>query len=212
MPAVEAEKVGLLVECGPAGLEVVLCRRICELLRREHAVEFQLEVVSMDNKAKLTEDCGRVTSLLLQSGCLRVVILWDERPAWPRKGEPLCWHRDRRRILENLSAAQVSEQRAHLVCIEREFESWLLFDHPMLSAVFSRPTHPVRVRKQRDPHRNKNPKGTMNHLFKKHRRGPYINRDHANDFARHLVDLGRLRRCETFCRFVRFVLGRASDG
>ena len=121
-------KIGLLVECGRDGLEVVLCRRIGELLSQDCGAEVELEIVPMDNKARLLEDCGSVVARLLANGCDRVVILWDERPAWPEMGEPLCWHNDRLQVLAELKKAKVSVGKAHLVCIECEFESWLLFD------------------------------------------------------------------------------------
>jgi len=129
MAIARAPIVGILVECGRGGLEDVLCRRICELLREQTGVEFEIDIVPMDNKARLIQECGTVTARLLDDGCHRVVILWDERPAWPRIGERLCWHNDRQSILASLRQAQVANRPVHLVCIEREFESWLLFDH-----------------------------------------------------------------------------------
>ena len=51
-------KIGLLVECGRDGLEVVMCRRIGELLSQDRGVEVELDIVPMDNKARLLEDCG----------------------------------------------------------------------------------------------------------------------------------------------------------
>jgi hypothetical protein len=137
------------------------------------------------------------------------VILWDERPAWPKAGERLCWHNDRQDILANLQQARVVDQPVHLVCIEREFESWLLFDHEMLSSVLSTPAHPVRVGRQECPDRLSNPKGKMTSLFRQHRRGQYRDITQAENFARCLKDLTRLRRCETFRRFAARVTGEA---
>ena len=108
--------------------------------------------------------------------------------------------------------AQVAENLAHLVCIEREFESWLLHDHPMLSAVLSTTEHPRGFLPQRNPHRMPNPKGTMTSLFREHRGWRYVDIQHARDFARCLQDLGRLRRCDTFRRFAQFVVGRMPSG
>jgi hypothetical protein len=124
-------------------------------------VRFEIDIVPLDNKPRLIQECGVVTSRLLDDGSDRVVILWDERPAWPKLSDPLCWHHDRETIQANLRQAQVAEDLAHLVCIEREFESWLLYDDPMLSAVLSTAEHPLRIPAQRHPHRMPNPKGTM---------------------------------------------------
>ena len=202
-------RVGILVECGPQGLEAVVCRRLCALLREHTGVAFQEDIVPMDTKRNLIQGCAEVAARLLNSGCHRVVILWDERPAWPRVGDRLCWHNDRQDILANLQRARVADRPVHLVCIEREFESWLLFDHSMLSSVLSTTAHPVRVNRQRNPDRSPNPKGTMSSLFKQHRGWRYVDIQHAPAFARCLQDLSHPRRCATFCRFAERVTGQA---
>ena len=194
-------KVGLLVECGREGLEAIVCRKLCQLIAAEKGIELELEIVPMDNKARLLEECGKATSNLLANGCKRVVILWDERPAWPEMGAPLCWHNDRLQALAELQAANVPENAAHLVCIEREFESWLLFDHKMLECVLSRPAHPVRVPKQSKPHRQPNPKGKMTTLFRELAHKTYVDVLFAKQFASCFSALNRIRRCKTFKRF-----------
>jgi hypothetical protein len=201
-------KVGVLVECGRQGLEDVVCRRLFALLREQSGVEFEFDILPMDNKARLIQECGTAASLLLGNGCDRVVILWDERPAWPKASEKLCWHNDRQDIQSNLRRAQVDHAVIHLVCIEREFESWLLYDERMLSCVLSTAAHPVRVGRQRTPHRMTNPKGTMTSLFRQHRGWRYVDVQYAPDFARCLENLSRLRRCESFQRFAERVTGR----
>jgi hypothetical protein len=201
-------RVGILVECGRQGLEAVVCRRLCALLREHTGVRFEDDIVPMDNKRNLIQACGRATAALFNSGCRRVVILWDERPAWPRAGERLCWHNDRQDILANLRQARVADRPVHLVCIEREFESWLLFDDRMLSSVLSTTAHPIRVGRQRSPHTAPNPKGTMIGLFRQHRGWRYVDVQHAPAFARCLEDLTHLRRCATFRRFAERVTGQ----
>jgi hypothetical protein len=202
-------KVGILVECGRQGLEDVVCRRICVLLRERTGVDFEIDIVPMDDKPNLIRNCGAATARLFEDGCDRVVILWDERPAWPKKGDPLCWHNDRTDVLTSLRQAQMGPNRSvHLVCIEREFESWLLFDERMLSCVLSTETHAVRIDPQRNPDRMKNPKGRMTSLFRQHRGWRYVDVQHAPDFARCLENLTRLRRCATFRRFAVRVTGK----
>lgn len=202
-------KVAILVECGRQGLEAVLCRRLCSLLSEHTGVEFEFEIVPMDNKPRLIQECGTATARLFDTGCDRVVILWDERPAWPKAGERLCWHNDRQDILTSLRESRVGNRSVHLVCIEREFESWLLFDERMLSSVLSTAAHRVRIGRQRNPHRISNPKGTMTSLFKQHRGWRYVDVEHATHFARCLENLTRLRQCATFKRFAERVTGRA---
>jgi hypothetical protein len=200
-------KVGLLVECGREGLEVQLCRRIAELLREEADGKLTLDIVPMDDKRNLIEECATASKNLLDDDCDHVVILWDERPAWPEMHEKLCWHEEREKILEELRGAQLEKEPISLVCIEREFESWLLFDHRMIECTLSRPTHPVRVPKQKHPDRMKNPKGAMMKLFQELAGRRYVDREAAREFVECLTDLSHLRHCKTFCRFEEKLVG-----
>lgn len=194
-------KVGLLVECGRVGLEAVVCQRICELLCLDHGADIEIDIVPMDNKRRLIEESGVTARLLLSSGCDRVVILWDERPAWPKSSDKLCWHNDRVDVLASLAAHHVTTANVGLVCIEREFESWLLFDHSMLSRMLSRPTHKVDFPKQSHPDRAANPKGTMMSLVKSLAGETYVDVQFAPRFAKSLDSLNKLKRCKTFKRF-----------
>ncbi len=194
-------KVGLLVECGRFGLEAVVCQRICELLQQDHGADIAIDIVPMDNKKRLIEESGAAAKALLSSGCERVVILWDERPAWPKTSDKLCWHNDRVDVLASLAAHNVTAANVGLVCIEREFESWLLFDHPMLSRLLSRPTHKIDFPKQNRPDRSANPKGTMTSIVKKLAGETYVDVQFAPRFAKSLDSLNKLKRCKTFKRF-----------
>lgn len=201
-------KVGILVECGRDGLEVHMCRRICQLLSEYCEVQLQPVIRSMDNKARLLEECGTVTRLLFADGCERVVILWDERPAWPKMDKALCWHNDREKILQELQQAGVAHQPVFLVCIEREFESWLLFDERLIAKVLSTDAHPRHIRAQKHPDRLSNPKGVMITLFRQHGKN-YVDTLYARSFATCLSDINRLKRCPTFCRFAEKLTGYA---
>jgi len=205
-------KVGLLVESGRIGIETVVCRRICSLLNIEHQAQIEVDIVSMDNKRRLLNECATATAALLASGCTRVVILWDERPAWPSMHEELCWHRDREYALSQLTADNIPIDRVHLVCIEREFESWLMFDHNMLSRVLSKPTHKVTFPKVRRPDRNKNPKGTLGSKIKELSGMTYVDVNFAPMFAKELDSLNRLFKCVTFKRFASRLTGIDFEG
>lgn len=201
-------RVGILVECGRGGLEIQVCKKICTLLNEQLNMEIEPMIVPMDNKVQLLEECGTATRNLFTDGCQRVVILWDERPAWPDIKETLCWHNDREKILAELTQAGMHDRPVYLVCIEREFESWLLFDHAMLSDVLSKPTRPVKLRRQNHPDRIRNPKGHMMNIFKQHGRR-YVDTEYARRFAAALTTLNHLGRFATFCRFVEKITGRA---
>jgi hypothetical protein len=204
-------RVGILVECGPDGLEVHLCRRICALLRTERGIELEEQIVPMDNRSRLLAECVMEAGNLLAGGCERIVILWDERPSWPSVDEALCWSRERGAILSALRGQGLAGQPVYLVCIEREFESWLLFDERLLSAVLSTPEHPRRVKAPRNPHRIPNPKGAMMRLFKRHGHKRYVDSLYARRLAAALENLTRLRGCETFRRFEAKLTGRAGE-
>jgi hypothetical protein len=200
-------KIGLLVECGRDGLEAIVCEKLCQMIAADNEIAIEVEIQPMVNKKFLLEACGTAAVNLLANGCDRIVILWDERPAWPKMGEPLCWHNDRFRVLQELTAANVPIERIHLVCIEREFESWLLFDEKMLSTVLSSQTHKVKVSKQRHPDQQPNPKGLMTTLFRKLAGKTYVDVQFAKQFENGLTQLNRLRKCQTFKRFEQKILG-----
>jgi hypothetical protein len=200
-------RVGILVECGPEGLEVLVCERICALLERPPQIVIEPDILPMDNKLRLIEECGTATRSLFDRGCERVVILSDERPAWPDRKQPLCWYNERVRIREELQREGVANRPVSLVCIEREFESWLLHDHQLLSALLSRKTRPVRVPRQKHPDRIPNPKGRMEAIFDEHG-ARYVDVQYARRIADLLDDLTRLKRCATFVRFAEKITGR----
>jgi Domain of unknown function (DUF4276) len=201
-------RIALLVECGRDGLESIVCRKMIQLLAVEHKVAIQADIIPMDNKARLIQECGTVCSTLLANGYERVIVLWDERPAWPKEGEALCWHNDREDILDRLKHTSVSNDHVHLVCIEREFESWLLFDHKLIACVLSSDEHPVKVPAQKKPDRMGRPKGTMISLFRELAGKRYVDVQFALRFAECLTTLSRIRKCRTFKRFEQSVTGQ----
>lgn len=193
-------KAGILVECGPEGMEVHLCRRIAELVVEETGIDLEVDIVPMDDKEALLEQCGGVALRLLNAGCDRVVILWDERPAWPDKKQKQCRRRERGQIFAELDKVGLADGPVFLVRIEREIESWLLFDEQMLSNVLSRPAHRVRAEPPQHPHKIPNPKGAMMTLFEKH--GQRYVATLGKKFAASLTGLRRMRKCKTFRRFI----------
>ena len=127
------------MECGRDGLEVQVCGRICALLRNEHGATIQEEIVPMVNKSRLIQEFAAAIRNLFADGTDRVIILWDEEPAWPDQHQELCWHRDKQQILQSLRGADLDLDLIHLVCIGRAFECWLLFDARLLSRVYRAP-------------------------------------------------------------------------
>lgn len=204
--AARISRVGIVVESGRNGLEDHFCRRICTLLREQHGARFEERIIFMDNKDRLLMQAAMTVNALLAEDFDRVVILWDEEPSWPDMKQRLCWHHEREQLLHSLAAQGLHRGPVHLVCIERAFESWLLFDDLLLSSFLSRPAHPVRVKTPKNPHRLRNAKGKLMRLIRQHGR-TYVDVVVASGLAAELDSLNRLRRCETFQRFVEKVIG-----
>lgn len=190
-------KVGLILECGPQGADKAVCEHFARLLDPE------IEIVSLtlDDKPNLIENCADAAIGLLEfDGCDRVVIIWDLYPAWRKRGERPCRKQDRDQVLEKLDNAGVSNPNVFLVCIEEELEAWLLSEHQAISAVLSRPTREVRIRRERHPERVRNPKVRIRKYFDENGK-IYDELVHAKQIAQNIANTNRLRRCRTFVRF-----------
>jgi hypothetical protein len=66
-------KIGFIFECGPGGAD----KQVCEYLARKLLSAVQCISRTLDNKANLLKDAGRVAAALLADGCERVLIVWD---------------------------------------------------------------------------------------------------------------------------------------
>lgn len=207
-------KVGLVVECTFAGLESVVCPKILSLLATETATEIELTLQTMTNKKLLIQDAAQTTRLLLAEGCNRVVIMWDENPPWTPKqdyAKERCWHIERDQIVESLKAANVNLKQLALVCIEHEFETWLLHDVQLLRAVISSPAHPAKIKKMPNPLQVDDPKAKLMAIFRQCKK--HYNPDvAARKFATSLDSLDRIRHCDTFRYFAQGVLGKMPKG
>jgi hypothetical protein len=70
-------KIGFIFECGPQGAD----QQVCEYLAGQLLPGVEWVSRTLDNKANLLQDAGRVAAALLADGCERVLIVWDLRPA-----------------------------------------------------------------------------------------------------------------------------------
>src|SRR5579863_7002653 len=104
-------KIGLVLECGPDGPDLHVCRRMVQLLLPDAEVGY----VTMDNKPNLLSQCGKAASVLIKQGCDRIIIVWDLYPAWREAGEKPCLCEDRRNIHRSLEQAEVDRRRVSLV-------------------------------------------------------------------------------------------------
>ncbi len=191
-------KIGMIFECGPDGAD----KKVCEHLARMIEPDIKISSVTLDNKPNLISECGIAAAQLLLDGCDRVIIVWDLYPAWREKKQRPCRKEDREAIMESLVNAEITSPNIYLVCIEEELEAWLLADGGAISAILSRPTHPVKIDDCKKPEQVQNPKKKMNKIFQENTGKPYLDRQHARMIVENLKDVNKLKRCSTFVRFV----------
>lgn len=198
-----APSLGLILECGPQGADKQVCEYLIERIRPGMRVRSE----TLDNKANLLRDSGKVAARLLKDGCECVLIVWDLRPAWPDRTDKPCRHAERIELLSRLAEAGVPEDApVYLVCVEQELESWLLANERALSAFLSTPAHPFPVPRVRSPDRHPQPKAEVIGLFKQARGWRYNDTVHAIRVLKAVqLDFGRLRSSESFCRFEKMV-------
>ena len=191
-------KIGFIFECGPAGAD----QQVCEYLAGQLLPGVECVSRTLDNKANLLQDAGRVAAALLADGCERVLIVWDLRPAWPDRKHKPCRRIERTALLELLNKVGITDQPVFLVCIEQELESWLLADERKLGEYLSTPAHQYTVPRMRRPDRDKQPKATVINHFKAARGWRYDDKVHAVCVVScGEPDWGRLRRSQSFARF-----------
>ncbi|MGI8668649.1 MAG: DUF4276 family protein [Aridibacter sp.] len=191
-------KVGLILECGPQGAD----KAVCEYLTRLLVPGVEVVSVTLNNKPGLIENCANAANALFETdSCDRVVIVWDLYPAWREAGERPCLVEDRSLILEKLDDAGMANRDIFLVCIKEELEAWLLSEHQAISFVLSRPQRAVRITRQQNTERLRNPKAILNKHFQENTGRPYNDLIHAPQIVRNIGNFNRLRRCETFVRF-----------
>ena len=191
-------KIGFVFECGPKGADEQVCEYLATLIRPGVVPVSR----TLDNKANLIKDAGRVAAKLLADGCERVLIVWDLRPAWPDKQTKPCRHDERMALLKALEDAGIASGPVFLVCVEQELESWLLADEARLSAYLSTLEHPFVVPRVRRPDREKNPKALMMNYFRAARGWRYEDRTHAIQILRLTgLDMKKLKRSASFARF-----------
>lgn len=191
-------KVGLIFECGPDGAD----KQVCEHLAKRADNQIEINSITLDNKAKLIEDCGSAALELLNDGCQRVVIVWDLYPPWRESNQRACLRTERRAVLRSLQLAGVNSPRVYLVCIIQELEAWLLSDGRGISYVLSKPHRKVKINDDKKADRVTKPKTRMIKLFQQNGGTPYLDRIHAQQIVRALPDLNRIKRSPSFARFI----------
>lgn len=190
-------RIGLILECGPAGAD----KQVYEALVGRLYPETACEIHTMSNKLALIQDCGATARTLLDIGCSSVFVMWDLYPAWREHGVKPCRHNDRLAVLASLRNAGANAHRCHLVCVEEELETWLISDERALKQVLSTRSGKKRITSHRQPEHVHKPKTVLIKMYEQLAGKKYTDRVDAIEIVRAIPDFRRLRRCSTFVRF-----------
>ena len=198
-----APKVGFIFECTDGGPDMRVCKRFLEILR----ARLRMDALGLSNKRHLRMHCGRAARHLLDSGCERVVILWDlVPPCWDEAEEDVSLYRDVRKIRASLQQHAVALDQVALVCQIEMLEAWLMADHRAVRSALERVgRRPLRRRLARynSVESISDPKGTLELLFEVHlgKGNYYRDHQHAYEIADGIQNTDFLRRSWTFRRF-----------
>lgn len=188
-------KIGILCEGGLQSED----QQVLRALARRIVPSAQVEIHPQGNKPELIANCGSATQALLDSGCCRVLIVWDVQPRW---GRPDGAQQDSQDIRQELDQHGLANHPCvFLVPIKAELEAWLLADGSALSQVLSRPAHPVRISNTAKVESQTNPKKRLESLFQRHGK-PYVPTTHASQIVASLrPNFGVLGKVPSFRQF-----------
>lgn len=193
-------KIGLIFECGPQGAD----KQVCEYLAKKIRPDAEYVSKTLDNKDNLLNQAAEVAKGLIEIDlCDRVLIIWDLRPSWPDMKTKPCRWAERQKLLADLQANMLQNKAIFLICIEQEFESWLLADKDAVNSFLSRPAHIYSgATTVSRPDNEKNPKSRMMGYFKAARGCKYDDKVHAIGIIKQeCLNLKKLRRSNSFGRF-----------
>lgn len=155
-------KIGIVCEGRLAGEDA----QVLEHFARRIAPQATVKAFPQGTKPELFAKAGDVAKSLFDTGYDRVVIVWDILPRWDKPdGEA----QDLLDLQPSLVNAGVDTHPClYKVAIHKELEAWLLADGAALSAVMSRPAHPVTVKDNKNAETEGNAKKKLEKLFATH--------------------------------------------
>jgi hypothetical protein len=156
--------IGIICEAGLGSEDEQVLRHLAGRIRPDATPMIR----PLGRKPDLIVQCGQVAQALFDSGCERVLVIWDVFPRWGRPDGEAQDIADIQAILTQAGLA--NHPCLFLVAIQAELEAWLLADGSALSATLSRPTHPVTVGHSRNIEHNTNPKKRLESIFGQHGR------------------------------------------
>lgn len=199
-------KVGIVCEGRLAGEDA----QVLEHFARRIVPQAEVRAFPQGTKPELFAKAGEVAKSLFDTGFDRVLIVWDILPRWEKPdGEA----QDLLDLEPSLITAGVQANPClYKVAIHKELEAWLLADGSALSAVLSRPAHPVVIKDSKNIETDANPKKKLERLFQRHnvpfgpqpRQGDYQPKLAALRIAENVpARFGQLGKLESFRRFGR---------
>ena len=188
-------RIGIICEGGLKGEDQQVLGALAARIV-PHAV---FDILPQGNKPDLIANCAAVTRSLLDSGCCRVLIVWDVLPRW---GKPDGAAIDAQEIRAQLATAGLDTHPCvFLVSIHAELEAWLLADGAALSTVLSQPTHKAKVSDMSKAHSVGDPKKLLQRVFSKHHT-EYLPALHAGQIVRALApNFGVLGKIPSFRKY-----------
>jgi hypothetical protein len=156
-------KVGIICEGRLGGEDA----QVFEYFARRIAPQAAVRAFPQNTKPELIAKAGDVATSLFATGYDKVLIMWDIIPRWDK---PDGEQQDTQDIEASLVTAGVAGHPClFLIAIHKELEAWLLADGTALSAVLSRPAHPVAIKDNKKADKEPNPKKKLEKLFEKYK-------------------------------------------
>ena len=172
--------IGIICEGGPGGEDEQVLRHLVSRILPGVTVK----ILTQGRKPDLVAQCGQVAKTLFDSGCNRVLIVWDIFPRW---GRPDGEQQDIADIQAALAQAGLAARPClYLVPIKAELEAWLLADGSALSTVLSRSAHKVNIGDTKNIEDNTDPKKRLEAIFKRHG-GTYTAKSDAIKIVKNLL-------------------------
>lgn len=204
-------KIGLVLECTKDGADSKVLPHFIKMMNEQHELKIQLALpATLGNFPKLKESCGTAAKAHFESGCDRVIIVWDLDSRGAHGNPDRGLDNDVTYIKNQLRSAGIDLSKVDLIGIRRELESWLIADGRAIAAVISKMTgRPARgVRGANDPESQVDPKSWLSRTFREHKAREYRDFQHAETLAKGHPDFREIRACETFRRFVLKISGQ----
>lgn len=200
-------KIGMIFECGPNGAD----KKVYEYLAKQLDSDIVIVSSTLGSKPTLVEQCGTEAKALLEIGnCERVIIAWDLYPPWQGRRQRPCRFNDRKLIKDSLIEAGLTKRQlqcVHLVCIEKELETFLLADKRAVETYLSGiARQPCRIGHLRNPEHQPEPKGRLSQIFVEHIGRKFNDALDAEKIIK-LADIHKIWRCSSFERFADKVAG-----